>query len=198
MLEQKRQKFKFAEERIGSFFAKFGLNANNYTVISIFLILLSFYFLSRADFIPSLIFFLAAGFMDLVDGAVARFNKKASKRGAYLDTVCDRYVEGIIFLGFLTLPLPYYFSIPAKVWIFIAFFGSLMTTYAKAAAKEKGLVSEELKKGLLGRGERMILIALAMVLGAFNIYWILYPIIALAVFSNLTALQRIYLSLAPR
>ncbi len=198
MLEQKREKFKFIEEKIGSFFSRLGLNANHYTLISILLVLASFYFLSRAAFLPALLFFAAAALMDLVDGAVARFSQKASKKGAYLDTICDRYVEAVILLGFLTLPLPFYFAVPAKVWVFIAFFGSLMTTYAKAAAKEKGLVRQELREGLLGRGERMILIAAALLLGAFNIYWALYPIVIMAVLSNFTALQRIYLSLAPR
>jgi archaetidylinositol phosphate synthase len=198
MLEQEREKFKLIEEKAGSFFTRFGLSANHYTLISLFLVLVSFYFLSRAAFLPALLFFTTAALMDLVDGAVARFTQKASKKGAYLDTICDRYVEAVVLLGFLTLPLPFYFAVPAKVWIFIAFFGSLMTTYAKAAAKEKGLVKKELRRGLLGRGERMILIAAAMFLGAFNIYWTLYPIIVLAVLANFTALQRIYLSLSPR
>ncbi len=78
---------------------------------------------------------------------------------------------------------------------FLAFFGSLMTTYVKAAAKEKELVEKEIKKGLLGRGERVILISLAMLLGIFNLSWMLYPIVILAIFSNLTAIQRIYLTL---
>ncbi|PJA84313.1 MAG: CDP-alcohol phosphatidyltransferase family protein, partial [Candidatus Nealsonbacteria bacterium CG_4_9_14_3_um_filter_37_13] len=124
----------------------------------------------------------------------AKFLEKKTKKGAYLDTISDRYVEGIILLGFLFLPLAD-FLLPAKIWIFLAFFGSLMTTYSKAAAKEKELTQKELKKGLLGRAERIILISLAIFLGIFNLSWMLYPIIFLAVFSNLTALQRIYLSL---
>jgi len=86
------------------------------------------------------------------------------------------------------------FLLPAKIWIFLAFFGSLMTTYAKAAAKEKELVETELKKGLLGRGERIVLIILAIFLGIFNFNWMIYPIIILAIFSNITALQRIFLA----
>ncbi len=97
-------------------------------------------------------------------------------------------------MGFLFLFLPD-FLLPAKIWIFLAVFGSLMTTYSKAAAKEKELAEIEIKKGLLGRGERMILIALAIILGVFNPIWIIYPIIILAIFSNITALQRIYLAL---
>ena len=196
MLEEKREKFRELSQKTGEIFSKLGLTPNQYTLISLFFVLISFYFLINRNLILALIFFLISAILDFIDGAVARFTKKATKKGAYLDTISDRYIEGIILLGFLFLPLPD-FLLPAKIWIFLAFFGSLMTTYAKAAAKEKELVSEELKKGLLGRAERVILISLAMFLGIFNLSWIIYPIVILAVFSNITAIQRIFLSLSP-
>jgi len=194
MLEEKREKFKRISNWTGSIFSKLGLTPNQYTLISLVFVLVSFYFLIKERLILALIFFLLAAFLDFIDGAVAKFLEKKTKKGAYLDTISDRYVEGIILLGFLFLPLAD-FLLPAKIWIFLAFFGSLMTTYSKAAAKEKELTQAELKKGLLGRAERIILIILAIFLGIFNLSWMLYPIIFLAVFSNLTALQRIYLSL---
>jgi len=194
MLEEKREKFKRISNWTGSIFSKLGLTPNQYTLISLVFVLVSFYFLIKERLILALIFFLLAAFLDFIDGAVAKFLEKKTKKGAYLDTISDRYVEGIILLGFLFLPLAD-FLLPAKIWIFLAFFGSLMTTYSKAAAKEKELTQAELKKGLLGRAERIILISLAIFLGIFNLSWMLYPIIFLAVFSNLTALQRIYLSL---
>jgi len=217
MLEEKREKFKRISNWTGSIFSKLGLTPNQYTLISLVFVLVSFYFLIKIHPVPisleisdivifkfengggvklilALIFFLLAAFLDFIDGAVAKFLEKKTKKGAYLDTISDRYVEGIILLGFLFLPLAD-FLLPAKIWIFLAFFGSLMTTYSKAAAKEKELTQKELKKGLLGRAERIILISLAIFLGIFNLSWMLYPIIFLAVFSNLTALQRIYLSL---
>ena len=194
MLEEKREKFRELSQKTGEIFSKLGLTPNQYTLISLFFVLVSFYFLIKERLILALIFFLLAAFLDFIDGAVAKFLEKKTKKGAYLDTISDRYVEGIILLGFLFLPLAD-FLLPAKIWIFLAFFGSLMTTYSKAAAKEKELTQKELKKGLLGRAERIILISLAIFLGIFNLSWMLYPIIFLAVFSNLTALQRIYLSL---
>jgi len=194
MLQEQRAKFKKIETLIGGIFSKLGLTPNQYTLISIFFAIISFYFLINVYLVLALIFFLLAAFLDFIDGAVAKFNQKATKRGAYLDTICDRYVEGIILLGFLFLPLlPVFLS--AKVWIFLALFGSFLTTYAKAAAKEKDLVTEELKKGLFGRAERIILISLAMFLGIFNLSWIIYPIIVLAILTNITAFQRIYLAL---
>jgi len=194
MLQEQRAKFKKIETLIGGIFSKLGLTPNQYTLISIFFAIISFYFLINVNLVLALIFFLLAAFLDFIDGAVAKFTQKETKRGAYLDTICDRYVEGIILLGFLFLPLlPVFLS--AKVWIFLALFGSFLTTYAKAAAKEKDLVTEELKKGLFGRAERIILISLAMFLGIFNLSWIIYPIIVLAILTNITAFQRIYLAL---
>jgi len=195
MLEAKREKFKGVSQKTGQFFSKFGSTPNQYTLISLLFVVISFSFLINLNLVLALIFFLSAAFLDFIDGAVAKFTQRETKKGAYLDTICDRYVEGIILLGFLFLPLKGFFLLPVEVWIFLAFFGSLMTTYAKAAAKEKELIKLELKKGLLGRGERIILIFLAMLLGIFNLSWLLYPIIILAIFSNLTVLQRIYLAL---
>ena len=194
MLSENREKFKRIEIKTGQFFSKFGLTPNQYTLISLLFVVISFSFLINLNLVLALIFFLLAAFLDFIDGAVAKFAKKETKKGAYLDTICDRYVEGIILLGFLFLPLAD-FLLSAKVWIFLALFGSFLTTYSKAAAKEKGLIEIEMKKGLLGRAERIILIFLAMLLGIFNLFWIIYPIVILAIFSNITALQRIYLAL---
>jgi phosphatidylglycerophosphate synthase len=194
MLEEKREKFKKIEEEIGRIFSKLGPSPNQYTLNSIFFGIFCFVSLIFRNFILALIFFLVSAILDFVDGAVARYSGKVTKAGAYLDTISDRFVEGLIFLGFLSLPLPK-FIIEAKYWIFLSFFGSLMTTYAKAAAKEKELVAQELKKGFFGRGERMILLSITFFLGIFNQNLMIYPISLLAIFTNLTAIQRIILAL---
>lgn len=194
MLEEKREKFKFISKNIGIFFSKTGLHPHFFTLVALFFAGFCLFYLVKNNLILAIIFFVLAGFCDLIDGAVARITLKSSKVGAYLDTIIDRYVEVIILAGFFFLPLPK-ILISASVWIFLCLFGSLLTTYAKAAAHEKGLIKKELKKGLLGRPERMILIFSAMVLGIFNLSWLVYLLIILAIFSNLTALQRISFAL---
>jgi phosphatidylglycerophosphate synthase len=196
MLNENRERVKKIEVKTGEVFSKLGLTPNQYTLISLVFAFFCFLSLVKNNLVLALIFFLLAAILDFIDGAVARFSQKTTKKGAYLDTICDRYVEGIILLGFLFLPLPG-FLLPAFFWVFLALFGSFATTYAKAAAKEKGLIEKELKKGLLGRAERIILIALAIVLGIFNLSWLIYPVIVLAIFSNITAWQRIFLALNP-
>jgi len=194
MLSENRKKFEIISEKVGKIFSKTGLSPNTFTLISLFFAIISFIFLIKINLILAPIFFLFAAFLDLIDGAVAKFTNSATKKGAYLDTIFDRYVEGIIILGFLFLPLPNIF-LPSKIWVFLCFFGSLMTTYAKAAAKEKELITQELKKGLFERPERVILILLAMILGNFTFSFTVYILIIFAIFSNITALQRIFYNL---
>ncbi len=193
MLAEKREQFKSLERVIGKTFSRF-LTANQYSGLAILMALICFGFLIKNNLVMALIFLFIASFLDFIDGAVARKTKTASPKGAYLDTVLDRYVEAIVLLGFLFLDLPEVL-LPSHIWILLALFGSLMTTYAKAAGKEKGILEKELKKGLVGRGERMILEFLALFLGIFNLQCVTYLIITLAVLSNFTALQRIYLVL---
>jgi phosphatidylglycerophosphate synthase len=194
MLSENRKKFEVISEKIGKIFSKIGISPNTFTLISIIFALLSFLFLIKGNLILAPIFFIFAALLDLIDGAVAKFTNSATKKGAYLDTIFDRYVEGIIFLGFLFLPLPK-ILLPSKIWIFLCFFGSLMTTYAKAAAKEKEILGQELKKGLLERPERLILILLAMILGNFTFSFTVYILIIFTILSNLTAFQRIIFTL---
>ena len=190
MLDLYKDSFKKLEKKVGRLFSFLPISPNQYTLISIFFAIFSFYFLIKQNLILAIFFFLIAGFLDFIDGAVARYKNISTKIGAYLDTICDRYVEGILLLGMLFLPLPK-ILLPAYVWIFLILFGSLITTYAKAAAKEKELVKQELKGGLLSRAERIILLIISLILGIFNFSWMTYLLIAIAILTNFTVFQRI-------
>ncbi len=71
-----------------------------------------------------------------------------------------------------------------------------MTTYAKAAAKEKEIIAEgkELKGGLLERAERLLILFAGILLAIANPLFLTYTIALLAVLSNISALQRILLA----
>lgn len=192
MLDAHRNIFKGLERKTGKFFSYFGLTPNQYTIISLLFAFIAFYFLLKIKILLAILFFLLASFLDFVDGAVARYKNLSTKFGAYLDTIVDRFVEGIFLLGILFLPLPK-ILLSSYFWIFLILFGSLMTTYAKAAAKEKDLTDEELKGGLLARSERLILITLSLVFGYFiDFKFTVYLLIIIALLVNLTAIQRIF------
>ena len=196
MLDLYRDSFKKLEKKVGEIFSFLPILPNQYTLISVIFAFGSFYFLVKQRLILAIFFFLIAGFLDFIDGAVARYKNISTKTGAYLDTICDRYIEGILLFGMLFLPLPK-ILLPGFAWIFLIFFGSVITTYAKAAAKEKELVKQELKGGLLSRAERIILLIISLILGIFNFSWMTYLLIAIAILTNFTALQRINSAINP-
>lgn len=197
MLVLKREKFKKISQITGRIFSKTAITPNGYTVLTLFSVLLSVYFLVKSNFILAIVFFIFSEFLDFVDGSVARHSQQITKLGPYLDTICDRYVEAIILIGFLFLPFPkILFS--HHVWISLALVGSLMTTYSKAAAKEKGLIKEELKGGLFEKGDRFVLILLTLIISPLSLGFAIYPIIVLAIVSNISALQRIFIVINSR
>lgn len=188
-----RENFSRLSVKVGVLFAKLGLSPNAWTLLTIIPTLLAFWMLTKEQFLFAAGWFIIAAFIDMVDGAVARVTGRATKFGAYLDTMMDRYVEGIIIFGLLFASLPAVY-IPAYAWIFLYFFGGFMTTYAKSAAKEKELVEKELRGGLLERAERLIILFVGMLLAAYNPLYLTYIIAVLAVLSNITALQRIWIA----
>jgi len=197
MLDTKRHWFKDLEKVVGSIFGALPLTPNQYTYLSGIFALVGLWFMMGENLVWATIFFLVAAGLDFVDGAVARAKNMSSKMGAYLDTVFDRYVEGIIFFGMLFLALPTVF-IPGQAWVYLAIFGSVVTTYAKAAAKEKDLVNQELKGGLLSRGERLILIFIALILGIIypDYLYMTYVVAIIAILANFTAIQRVHSAIA--
>lgn len=195
MLYADRQRFEKLSIKIGIAFSKIPLTPNQWTMLSLLPALIALYYLTQGKFLAAGAFFIASSFLDMVDGAVARVTGRASKFGAYLDTMVDRYVEATVLLGLLFVGLPGFY-IPAYAWIFAYLFGAMMTTYAKAAAKEKEIFErgQELKGGLLERAERLIILFFGVIAAAFNPMWLTYTIAGLAVLANASALQRMMIA----
>jgi phosphatidylglycerophosphate synthase len=189
----KRHKFEGVSQAVGKAFRMAGLPANTITILSIVPALASAYLITQSQFILAAVLFMICAILDMADGAVARATGKASNFGAYLDTMMDRYVEFIVIFGLMMLALgggiPE-LMLPAAAWVLLLLFGSLMTSYAKAAAKEKNLVREEIKGGLVERAERMLILFTGIILAAANPLYLTYAIVLLAFLSNITALQR--------
>ncbi len=193
-LYKKRERFSELSERLGMTLGKLGLGANAYTALALVFSVVSAYFLLAYQFIYAALFFALAAFFDMVDGAVARYRKEGSKTGAYLDTVSDRYMEGIIIIAIILLGLPPLY-LPSYFWASLYLFGSMTVTYVKAAAKEKELTKKEIRGGLLERPERMILLFLGILAANFYPIYLAYMLVLLAILANITALQRISIAM---
>ncbi len=191
VLYKRRDRFAQFSVKVGILFSKVPLSANQWTILSLIPIFFAVWLLVQGQYLWAAGLFLLSAFMDLIDGSVARVTGTVSKKGAYLDTVVDRYVEGLVIFGLLFAGLPGFY-LPAAFWLFLYFFGAMMTTYVKAAAKEKELTEKELKGGFLERAERLIILFIGILVASLDLFYLTYTIVVLAVLSNATALQRIY------
>ena len=180
-------------EVVGKIFAHFGLTPNQWTFISLIVVIIATWFIIAREFVTAAIIIVISLFIDVIDGAVARHTGQTTKSGGFLDTIIDRYVEGLIIFGLVWIELPG-FIVDARIWLFVYFFGSFMTTYVKASAKEKELIDKELIGGFLGRAERMILLVIGFLLAPINPQYLVYIIAVLAILSNLSVFHRIWLA----
>ncbi|MBX3028083.1 CDP-alcohol phosphatidyltransferase family protein [bacterium] len=134
---------------------------------------------------------LFAGTLDILDGKVARRSNDASPRGAFLDSVMDRYAE---FLGYAGLMV--FFAGGWRVWmVLLAILGGMMVSYARARAEGLGVRCEV---GMLQRPERFVLLGFGSIFSSLAGHLLGGPhllltatIVVLAVLSNVTAVQRV-------
>lgn len=130
-----------------------------------------------------------SGWLDLVDGALARKLDVASAKGDLLDHVLDRYADIVMIAGLAAGIERYAIGLAAVT-------GVLMTSYLGTQIQAVGLGREY--GGLIGRADRMVLIGLAA--GATAAYpdsiesltivgWLL---VFFAIVGHLTALQRFW------
>jgi len=193
MLDTKRHWFVGLEKVVAKVFGILPLTPNQFTYLSGVFAIFIFWFMCNGDLVLGTIFFLIAAGLDLVDGAVARAKNMVTVKGAFLDTIFDRYIEGTVLIGFIFLGLPDIF-LPIGFWISLAIFGSLVTSYVPAAALEKEMWSgKQLRAGIMTRAERIIFILAALILGIIypDYIYTTYIIIALTIISNISAIQRV-------
>ena len=192
-----KAKFKSEQtDRLTAGLAVLGLSPNAWTMLSLVPALAGIVALIEGRLAWGLVLFSLSAFIDTVDGTVARVTHQASKKGAFIDGIVDRYVELLLYLGLmLYLGRGEYLGLPHEVWFMLLLFGSLMTTFVRAYADHRGMVKgeERLKRmgGLLERFERLMLLYAGMLLGLFNTEWMMAVIAITALLANLTALQRI-------
>jgi len=129
---------------------------------------------------------LIAGFFDILDGALARGTNRTSQFGAVLDSTLDRLSEAVLLLGILVL----YAREQSAVGILVAglaLLASPLVSHIRAKAESLGL---ECQVGLFTRAERVIVLALGLLLSQFD-YALIAALAIIVVFSLITVTQRL-------
>ncbi|GAA0677325.1 CDP-alcohol phosphatidyltransferase family protein [Natronoarchaeum mannanilyticum] len=129
------------------------------------------------------------GWLDILDGAVAREMGTDSKAGDLLDHVLDRYADIVIVAGLAAGIDRYGIGLAAVT-------GVLMTSYLGTQSQAVGL--DRVYGGMLGRADRLALIGIVTAIAAFvdvtlagfGLVGVL--LIVFAVVGHVTALQRFW------
>jgi CDP-diacylglycerol---glycerol-3-phosphate 3-phosphatidyltransferase len=107
-------------------------------------------------FVGGLVLILANVF-DMLDGSVARLQKRVTRFGAFFDSVIDRYSDLIVFVGIMVY---YARETEAHSTLYVALtgvvlIGSVLISYTRARAEGLEILC---KVGFLERPERVVLI----------------------------------------
>ncbi len=178
-------------ERIGGALAQLGVHPDWVTVAGLLLAGLAALFLAKGEFLAGGLILLLSLPLDALDGAVARASGRAGKFGMVLDSTLDRYADGGIFAAF-----GYYFAAKDRLDMLAlalaALVGSFLVSYIRARADDQA-VNVRATVGLFTRLERVAVI-LTMTISSGLLRSSLpleIGILALALGTNLTALQRL-------
>jgi len=146
----------------------------------------AFYVATPLAYAVGALFVVANGWLDLLDGAVARELGTDSEAGDLLDHVLDRYADVIIVAGLAAGIGRYDLGLAAVT-------GVLLTSYLGTQAQAVGL--DRVYGGVLGRADRLALIGftggLSVAVPAVGGFSLVAWLLALfAVVGHLTAVQR--------
>ena len=163
---------------------KWGVHPNSLTLAGLIITCMAAVAFFRGNLRIGGVLILLSGLCDSLDGNLARATGKATRSGALLDSVIDRYSEFVMFLGiaayFITMKNYLIFAVT-----FNALCGSIMVSYTRARAESLGFES---KAGMMQRAERIVCLGLGALIHpiAFKL-----SIWFVAILANATALQRL-------
>ena len=119
------------------------------------------WYVISGDFVLAGTIYLAAGVLDLLDGALARLAGQTTTFGALLDSTLDRFSEGIVFAA-----IAYHFAALGASTdassVVLALMGSFLISYIRARAESLG---HDCDVGLITRAERVLILAAGLLFG---------------------------------
>ena len=187
MLNRFREKLVPITTLIGNNFGSLGLSPTYWSMIAFAFAILSSIFFGISTFLseqgivfPSQIIasimLLISGFFDIVDGSVARVSKRATSRGAFLDSNFDKISEALIFIGIAVGGLS------SPILAMIALSTSILVSYLRARTESLGI---DLKGvGIGERAERLLILSICGFIPiSGSIQWGIIIIIILSSFS---------------
>lgn len=169
-------------DKIVGALAATGINPNFLTFIGLVVNFWAAVMFATGLFKTAAIVIFFAGFLDMLDGQVARRQNRVTAFGAFYDSTLDRYSDMALYMGIMV-----YYAVNGRssyvILGAVATAGSVMVSYARARAES---LIPLCKVGFMERPERLVLLIIG---GLFDrmapVLWVI------AVVSTLTVIHRI-------
>jgi CDP-diacylglycerol--glycerol-3-phosphate 3-phosphatidyltransferase len=171
---------------IARLLARTPLTPNVLTWLGFFITIAAAVLIVTDHFLAAGIVVLIAGLFDMLDGALARLTGRVSRFGAILDSTLDRLSEAAVLLALLAV-FTREQHITATLLVGFTLLGSLMVSYIRARIEAMDI---ECKAGFFTRPERVIILALGLMLNQFD-YALLVALGIIAFFSWVTVIERL-------
>ncbi len=169
-------------DRIVGALAAIGINPNLLTFFGLLVNFWAAVLFALGQFRTAAAVIFLAGFLDMLDGQVARRRNRVTAFGAFFDSTLDRYSDMALYMGLLV----YYAVIGRSSYVILAAVataGSVMVSYSRARAES---LIPTCKVGFMERPERLVLLIIG---GTFNrmapVLWVI------SVLSTITVIHRI-------
>jgi phosphatidylglycerophosphate synthase len=193
-LTSKREILKKIYEPFGLSLAYLNIPPNAITLLSVVAGTLAAYAFYTHHVLTGAVLLLISGLLDLADGIVARHNDKATKFGAVLDWLADKFVDGLV-LGAVAVAY-------ANPWVAIVLITvNMLHTFIKPVAyaeigfsqREKGKIWDPLEGvGFFGRPETHIALVFFAILERFVNGSLTLGVYFITIMTTLSLLQRIF------
>jgi len=188
MLNRLRPQVKFLLDPIAK---KIRINPNILTVLGLLISLISAYMFATGNLLMGGLLIALSGFVDMLDGAVARNNFQTTKFGGLLDSTADRFADAFILIGII------YGGYVNWIYGILALHASLTVSYVRARAESEGI---KCNVGIAERAERLVIIMIGAFLSyftnieLFNMNLLGIAVVVIMILGYVTVIQRVYYS----
>ncbi|HTX61927.1 MAG TPA: archaetidylinositol phosphate synthase [Methanobacterium sp.] len=181
MLDKLRPQVKILMDPLAG---KMRINPNIITVAGLLLSLLAAYLFANQNLLLGGVFIAISGFIDILDGAVARNNSSTTPFGGVLDSTVDRFADAFILIGII---LGGYVNLLIGI---LALHASITVSYVRARAESEGI---KCNVGIAERPERLVILMAGAFLGyLINPEIMFWAVVLIMILGYLTVIQRLY------
>ncbi|HYO43488.1 MAG TPA: CDP-alcohol phosphatidyltransferase family protein [Candidatus Limnocylindrales bacterium] len=183
-------------EPIGLALARVGLSPNALTVIGFLIACAAAVAAGAQAWLLAGFLVIFGGIFDMFDGMVARATGKVSKAGAFLDSVFDRWGEGVVYIGIVAGCIASDFVLGA-VLAAAAMSSAFMVSYTRARAESLGFAPGKgmANVGLAPREVRLVILTIGVMLAGVSLAILAVALGLIAVLASITTVQRIVVTL---